>query len=392
MRALLLDCFSGVAGDMMLGALVDLGFPVGELAAVAKGLGIHDVSIEAMRERTGSITGTKVNVRWHGPQAHRSLADIVELLDRSELPLQVRKLSTRVFRTLAAAEAKVHGVDVDRVHFHEVGAVDAIVDVVGTAMGLQHLGIEKVYSSPLPLARGFAETQHGVLPLPAPATVEILASVGAPVHWVDTDAELVTPTGAALVATLATFASPPMNVARVGYGLGSRQLPWPNALRAVIGEVREMDNPQELLLLETNVDDMTGEELGFAMEQLLAAGALDVFFTPIQMKKNRPAVKISVLIDRASGRQMTEAIFNFTSTLGVRVIPVERHVAQRSVEEFSSSLGTVRVKLRYFNGRAVDVHPEYEDCARLARELGMPLREVCDRIRAEAALKFLPSD
>lgn len=392
MRALLFDCYSGVAGDMMLGALLDLGVPVGEIAQHIAGLGLGEVAVEAERGRSGPMVGTRVQVRWNRQHGHRSLSDILALIDRATLSPRAKGLAAHAFRLLATAEAKVHGVEVDSVQFHEVGAVDAIVDVLGTALALEHLGIEKVYCTPLPLARGFVDTAHGRLPLPAPATVEILASVKAPVRWLDIEAELVTPTGAALVASLATFEVPSMTVERVGYGLGTHQLPWPNLLRVVMGEVSDVGVREELMLLETNVDDMTGEELGFAMERLLALGALDVFFTPIQMKKNRPAVKISVLTERWLGQQLMEAIFRLTTTLGVRAFPVERHFAVREVERFASSLGRVRVKVKRLSGRAVDVHPEYEDCAALARTLGLSLREVYDRVKAEAAARLLPSD
>lgn len=392
MRALLFDCYSGVAGDMILGALLDLGVPVGEIAQHIAGLGLGEVAVEAERGRSGPMVGTRVQVRWNRQHGHRSLSDILALIDRATLSPRAKGLAAHAFRLLATAEAKVHGVEVDSVQFHEVGAVDAIVDVLGTALALEHLGIEKVYCTPLPLARGFVDTAHGRLPLPAPATVEILASVKAPVRWLDIEAELVTPTGAALVASLATFEVPSMTVERVGYGLGTHQLPWPNLLRVVMGEVSDVGVREELMLLETNVDDMTGEELGFAMERLLALGALDVFFTPIQMKKNRPAVKISVLTERWLGQQLMEAIFRLTTTLGVRAFPVERHFAVREVERFASSLGPVRVKVKRLSGRAVDVHPEYEDCAALARTLGLSLREVYDRVKAEAAARLLPSD
>jgi uncharacterized protein (TIGR00299 family) protein len=374
---------------MIVGALVDLGVPLEEIAGQVRSMGLGNVSVSARRAQSGPMTGTKVEVRWDQEQTHRALADVAGMLARSELPHRSKELALQVFRTLAAAEAKVHGVDVESVHFHEVGAVDAIVDVVGTVFGLEYLGIERVYCTPLPLGRGFAQSSHGLLPLPAPATLEILASVKAPVRWVNIEAELVTPTGAALLATVASFETPSMRVEKVGYGLGTYELPWPNVLRAVLGEVSDSGLREELVLLETNVDDMTGEELGFAMEQLMALGALDVFFTPIQMKKNRPAVKLSVLAERARGSEIVEGIFRLTSTLGIRAFPVERHAAVREVQELASSLGPVRIKVKRLNGRAVDVHPEYEDCAGLARKLGLPLRQVYDLVKAEAAAKLL---
>ncbi len=390
MPALLFDCYSGAAGDMILGALLDLGASLDDVQQAIASLGIGEVTLEAHRQASGGLTGTAVKVHWQGEQAHRTFSDILQILEKGKISDRARTRARRAFEMLASAEAKVHGVKVDEVHFHEVGAVDAIVDVVGTVVALDALGVVDVYATPLPLGRGFVDAAHGKLPLPAPATMEILAAVRAPVYWEDVRAELVTPTGASLIASLAGFDVPRMRIAKVGYGIGSHHLPWPNCVRAVLGDVVVPVRSDDLVVLETNVDDMTGEELGFAMEQLLASGALDVYFTPIQMKKNRPAIKLALLAYRWMTHELVENVLRLTTTLGVRVLPVERHAAIRRTEQFLSSLGPVRVKVKELGGHAVEVSPEYEDCASLARDLGVPLRQVYDRVRDEATKRFFP--
>lgn len=372
------DCYSGISGDMTLGALVDAGADPEALRAQVAGLGLagYDLRFEKV-ERQG-ITGTKAVVALDEgvAQPHRHLSDILAILDASSLPPVVRERASNVFKTLAEAEARVHGVAVEQVHFHEVGALDAIVDVVGSVAGLELLGVRQVYASSLPTGKGMVRTSHGPLPVPAPATMEILARVAAPLRAVDVEAELVTPTGAAILATLATFRQPDMQLKSVGYGFGTRQLPWANALRLWLGEpVEPGPGLERTSLIEANLDDTTPEALGFAMERLFAAGALDVFFTPIQMKKNRPATMLSVIAPLDREGDLAAAVIRETTTLGVRISRTSRITAERRVETVDTPLGPVRVKVKTFQGK-VSYSPEYEDCARIARERGVTLSEV----------------
>lgn len=361
---------------MTLGALVDAGADPEALRAEVAKLGLSGYELRFDKVERQGISGTQATVDLDKgtAQPHRHLSHILEIIGSSPLTTSVKEKAGRVFRTLAEAEAKVHGTTVDHVHFHEVGAVDAIVDVVGAVVGLDLLGIKDVYASALPTGRGTIKSAHGILPVPAPATAEILARVGAPLRAVDVEAELVTPTGAAILATLATFRQPDLRLKAMGYGFGTKQLPWANALRIWIGE--QADGGQETTsLIEANLDDVTPETLGFAMERLFSAGALDVFFTPIQMKKNRPAVMLSVIAPLAKERDLAAAILRETTTLGVRISRTGRLMADRRQDSVETSYGPVRIKVKSFEGRE-SCAPEYEDCARIARDRGLPLMEV----------------
>jgi uncharacterized protein (TIGR00299 family) protein len=385
-----LDCFSGVSGDMILGALVDCGLSVDLLAAELGKLPIVSYRISARPARRGIITGTQVAVTLEGSaEEHRDLKAILDLIEKSRLSQRARKRSALIFKRLAEAEAKVHRLPVDEVRFHEVGAIDAIIDVVGAVIGLELLGIEALFSSPLPAGSGTAQTQHGVIPVPAPATLELIASSGAPIRPTPyVDMELVTPTGAAIVTTLASFEGPTFSLERIGYGVGMRELATiPNVLPLWIGEVTQEERP--LVLLETNIDDMSPELHGYVMERLFERGALDVWFTPIQMKKNRPAVMLSVLAPPEAEGKIVETILRETSTLGVRVQPMARHQSERETVLFDSSLGQVTVKVKRLQGKRVSLSPEFEDCRRLAQQHGLPLQEVYRIVTAEASPQVL---
>ncbi len=362
---------------MLLGALIDLGLPLEVLQAELQKLDLSGYELEARREVRRGITGTRLVVR-DTAQAYpaRHLHDIRHLLGESRLSATVRVCSLAVLERLARAEARVHGIPVEQVHFHEIGAVDTLVDVVGFVAGLEHLGVERVYASPVPLGSGFIQTEHGLLPVPAPATAALLAEVGAPVRPHPAQTEILTPTAAALLAELATFDLPPMRVRAVGYGFGEKEFPWPNAVRAWLGEMEETAARETVYLLECNLDDATGEVLGYAMERLFAAGALDVWFTPVQMKKNRPGVVLSALARSEQADALAAVILRETPTLGVRVRPVARAVADRREREVETPWGRVRVKEKWLDGRKVAASPEYEDCARIARERGIPLQDV----------------
>jgi len=380
-----LDCFSGISGDMLLGALVDAGLALDALRAELAKVPVAGYRIESARVQRGGLAATKVDVRLEeAAQPHRRLPDILSLIETSGLPPEDKERGAKVFRLLAAAEAQVHGVEADAVDFHEVGAVDAIVDVLGAVAGLRLLAIETLSCSPLPAGGGTVRTEHGTLPAPGPATLALLANAGAPIAaGPDADVELVTPTGAAIACALATFTRPAMTVRRVGYGAGGRDPEGrPNVLRVWIGDA--VARPATMLLVETNIDDMSPELYGYAQERLFAAGAADAWLTSVQMKKGRPGVLLSVLCPVEREDVVVATLLRETSTLGVRVREVSRHEAAREVVEFESSLGPAQVKVKSLPDQPATVAPEYEACARLARETGLPLPEVYRIVQADA--------
>ena len=390
-RVAYFDCFSGCSGDMVLGALIDAGLSLDLLEKGLSSLGLSGYRLSAEKVRRSAIVATKFDVATDETEVHpsRSLKDIVMLITTSGLAPQVKDMALAIFRRLGEAEASVHGVPLEEVGFHEVGAVDSIMDIVGVALGLDALKIERFYSSPLPLGSGTVSTAHGILPVPAPATLRLVAMSSAPVLEYagrpQPEAELVTPTGAAIVTTLASFTRPAMTLTGVGYGAGSREFEnWPNVMRIWLGEDREVDGSDSLILLETNIDDMSPEICGYLMEKLFAMQAADVWFTPIQMKKSRPAVMLSVLAPKHAEVDLTQAIMRETSTLGIRLSPVHRHIAGREVVEFESTLGQTRVKIKRFMDSVLSIHPEYEDCRRIAMERNLPLQEVYRIIEADA--------
>ena len=377
-----LDCFSGISGDMLLGALVDAGLSLEVLKADLACLSLSGYDIKAAKVTKGGIAGTQVSVEVREEQAHRGLHDILKIIDASSLPEETKETSRRIFTRLAEAEARVHNQPVEDVHFHEVGAVDAIVDVVGACCGLRRLGVTELYSSPLPLGGGWVNTAHGRLPVPAPATAELLK--GALLYAGPVQAELVTPTGAAIVTTLCRNFGPmpPMTVSQVGWGAGARDLPHPNLLRLFLGEPAVKAAEQRLALLETNLDDMNPELFEHLMDRLLAAGALDVFYTPIVMKKSRPATLVSVLAEPEKVDALSAILFRETTTLGVRVQEVSRRCLERRSVEVETPYGRVRVKLGLLGAETVTAAPEYEDCRRIANERGVPLKGVYEAAQA----------
>ncbi len=380
------DCFSGASGDMILGALVDAGLPFEDLKVEIEKLalprGAFELSVEAVH-RAG-FAATRVHVAVTEPPRHRSLGEVLSIVRASHLPEGDRTRIERIFTALGEVEAQVHGETLDQVELHEVGAVDALVDVSGAVIGLRLLGIDDVFVSPLPLGHGSVRGAHGFLPVPAPATLGLIARANAPtVEGEGARMELVTPTGAAILTTLGRFQRPAMRLLKVGAGAGGRDPEGrPNILRLWLGEA-ELPGVR-LRLLETNVDDTTGELLGYVQEALMAAGAADVWFTSIQMKKSRPAVMLSVLCREALEPEMVRLLLRETSTLGVRVRDVGRYEAEREAFEFESSLGAAAVKIKRLPDEVPRVSPEYEVCRRIARERGLPLSEVYRLVTAEA--------
>lgn len=446
-KIIYLDCFAGISGDMMVAALLDLGLDLAGLERELQKLpldgfrlqvqSVNKLGIQATRFEVilsapggehladsefqevapGATVGDPAEVdpprpephhHHHSGQAaihpHRSLNHILALINNSDLSVGVKATAGRIFTRLGEAEARVHGQSLEEVHFHEVGGVDAIIDIVSTAIGLEHLGIEEVYASPLHLGRGFVRCAHGLYPVPAPATANLVTDV--PVYTTAAKGELVTPTGAAIITTLAReFGPMPLMVAKaIGYGAGSRDREFPNVLRAHVGEpvpaaaaapagrdpfpeqhqtppgpAGYHDGPA--VVIEASIDDMTPPLFAYVMERLLQADALDVLLIPVQMKKNRPGTVLQVLAHPDSVERLIGIIFSESTSIGVRTYPVTKHMLPRSSHTVDTPFGPVRVKVAYLKERAVNLAPEYEDCRRLARQHNIPLKEVYDAAR-----------
>jgi hypothetical protein len=379
-----LDCFSGISGDMLLGALVDAGLPASALRRELGKLGIGGYRLRVKKTQRAGLAATQVIVGLENDHSHGRLNEVLALIEKSALPDGDKKSGAAIFQRLAEAEARVHGATPESVVLHELGSLDTVVDVMGAVAGLRLLGVGELFASPLPAGGGSVEGAHGSLPVPAPATLELIARAGAPLSQTDWQGELVTPTGAAIVTTLARFQRPAMRVNKVGYGAGGNDFAGrPNVLRVWLGE-KLSEEKGATLLVETNIDDMSPEVLGYVQERLFAAGAADVWLTSIQMKKNRPATKLSVLCAMEKEDAIVGVLLRESSTLGVRVTPVRRHEAEREIITFPSSLGKATVKIKRWKQEPVQVSPEYEDCRRLAREKDIPLAEVYRIVQAEA--------
>jgi len=388
MKAVYFDCPSGASGDMILGALVDVGVSLDALRGELAKLGLPGWRLAAREVRRGAFRATKVDVEVEGgAHEHRHLADIVRILEASGLARPVVDGAVRIFRRLAEAEARAHGSSVDEVHFHEVGAVDAIVDVTGAVVALGLLGAETIHVSALPIGGGFVESAHGRMPIPGPGTAELLRNF--PVVDTGVQMELVTPTGAAILTTLAAGAGrmPAMTVERVGYGAGSRDLPGtPNVLRVFVGEVAGSPATETVAQVETTIDDMSPQLYEPLMERLFEAGALEVFYTPIQMKKSRPGTMVKIICPEMRIEAVSEVIFRETTTIGFRYQPMGRIELARRTVTAKTPHGPIRMKVSVYNGEVVQVTPEYEDCRRAALKAGLPLKQVM----REAAAAYVP--
>jgi pyridinium-3,5-bisthiocarboxylic acid mononucleotide nickel chelatase len=374
------DLIAGASGDMILGALVDAGLSLGELQAALARLHLPGWELKYARVQRGAFAAAKIDVVVTEAPPARHWHDIRALIEAGDLPASIRERALRIFQRMIEVEAGIHSMPVEEVHLHELGAVDTIVDVAGALLGLELLGVQRVFASPVPLGRGIATGAHGRFPLPAPATVALLR--GAPVVGVDHAVETVTPTAAALLAELVEDYGPipPMRLTAAGYGAGSRLEPEPNILRILVGEDSAVGVARvgSLDLLETNIDDMAPEIYGYLFERILAAGALDVYVTPVLMKKNRPGCLLSVLCRPRDSETLRALLFAETSTLGVRTQRVTRYALPRTTETVQTTYGPIRMKVCRWGTTpdAVRAAPEYEDCARTAREQGVALRAV----------------
>lgn len=388
LRILYLDCFSGISGNMLLGALLDAGLPEEYLREELKKLPVSDYEIVIERVKKCGISATYVDVKLthyhhhghhHEEHHHRHLPDILEIIDQSTLADKIKIDSKKIFNQLAEAEAKVHGTTIEQIHFHEVGAVDAIIDIVGAAIGLNWLAVDAIYTSKLHVGSGFINCDHGLMPIPAPATAELLKNI--PYYSGDISKELVTPTGAAIIATLGSgFGAMPENFIShtIAYGAGTWELTIPNVLRMHIGEVAD-DSGNDKIVIETNIDDLNPQVYEYVIDKLLTAGAVDVWLTPITMKKSRPATQLSVLTDKQHLDHLVKIIFAETSTIGLRFYHVERAVAERKFIDVSTDWGTVHVKISYREGQIVHISPEFDECKILAQKNNIPLKLVQQR-------------
>jgi len=401
MRTLYFDCFSGISGDMAVGALLDIGADEKVLIEGLNQLKVDGYTVKIEKKLKNGISGTDFSVlleehhehEHHGHHEHdsghmhRNLSDIEKIINESGLSERVRKLSTDIFRIVAEAEGKIHGKPIEKVHFHEVGAIDSIIDIVGTAICIDNLAADRIVFSSLPLSKGFVKCQHGIFPLPAPATLEILKNV--PVYYTDINFELVTPTGAAIAKGLTDEFGMvgELEAERIGYGLGKKTYEIPNVLRVVIFNAKKKISDR-VVEIETNIDDMTAEQLGSAVEKLFSEGALDVFFTPVFMKKNRPGTKLNVLCHPEKKESIVEAVLKHTSTFGVRFSNMERRVLEREMIAVATDFGSIRCKVGKLNGKILKYSPEYEDCKAASEKYGKPITDIYNEAISKVSAKI----
>ena len=381
MKTLYFDCFAGASGNMILGALISLGVDREKLLEQLATLSTAEFSVVFETVDRSGISAIHADVRVPDEKKHRHLSDIVRIIDDAPLSELVKQRSKAIFARLADAEAKVHGIDIGKVHFHEVGALDAIVDIVGSCVGFEMLGIERFACSKIHVGSGFVNMAHGKFPVPPPAVAELLQ--GRPIYSTEIEGELITPTGAAIISTLCnSYGSiPDMLVEQTGYGAGSRVYDkFPNVLRLMLGQSTEPSTRgrERVTVLETNIDDVSPQVLGFVMERAFSIGALDCWFTPIQMKKNRPATMVSILCSREKADELTGMIYSETTTLGVRVTETERDCLEREIVRANTSYGQIDVKVARHGGRVVNAMPEYEQVKKIANETGVAFRIIRD--------------
>ena len=396
MRVAYVQAMGGASGDMLLASLIDAGLKMKSLEEIVDLLGIRGVTFKESKSQRNGVSGTHVDVILDSEaERPRRWQDFVSMVEASSFSPNVKNKARRIFALIGEAESKVHGSDVEHVHLHELGTLDTLVDVVGVIAGLEILGVEKLFCSSLPTGSGTVQTAHGKVMVPAPATETILAMTSAPSHGPPTSmpstGEMLTPTGAAILGSIAEFDAPVMKIELVGYGLGTRNPDsYPNALSLTIGEIDKEKASNELKLLETNLDDSTGEILGYVQQSLIAkAGVRDVWATPISMKKDRPGVMLSVLVESSAEAETASFILRETSSLGIRTRTVERIIAERSIEELSLAIGTCNVKIKSLGGQVVSASPEFEDCKKIAEQIDIPVIEVMKIVQSEADRRFL---
>ena len=391
MKVAYFDCFSGISGDMTVGALLDAGLKIETLEKELKKLGLSGYQLEVKRVVKKGISATQFKVKIKEEGVERRFKDILTILEKSKLDEEIKKETKKIFFNIAQAESKIHQKDIDKIHFHEIGGLDSIIDITSAVIGIKTLGIEEIHSSALPVGKGFVKCAHGVIPVPAPATLELLKNI--PTYSGGIESEMITPTGAAIISTLAkSFGERPlMKIERIGYGAGEKEFTIPNLLRVSIGEKILKDEnlkdgyvSDEAVLIETNIDDMNPEFYDYIMEKLLSQGALDVFLTPIQMKKNRPAHMLSIILYEQNLKEILEVLFSESTTLGVRVREVKRLRLGQQNFIAETKYGKIRVKVGIFKGKIKNIAPEYEDCKKIAKLHKVPLKEVYEEAKWSA--------
>jgi len=390
LKILYFDCYAGISGDMILGALAELGLDIQWLTKEFQSLPLNGLNLIPKSARRGALSGTKmeISISDSAKGQGRTLQDFISLLQQSDLPPDIRESAIKIFTKIAQAEAKVHREAIHNIHFHELGSLDSIIDIVGTLLGIKALGIDKIFSSPLHLGSGLITTEHGTIPIPSPATMELLSDI--PVYSTGLSSELVTPTGAALISSLAEDFGPmpAFRIQKIGYGAGTRDLKQvPNFLRVVLGTTSPDWQEERLSLLETDIDDMNPEFYDHLMDRLSDAGALDVSLTPIIMKKNRPATRLTVLSHPNLIDALCSVIIRETTTLGIRIKEVWRKAIKREIISVPFSFGPVRVKVGKLDGKIVTASPEYEDCRQIALKTKRPLKEIYQEI-----VRVIPKD
>lgn len=390
MKVVYFDCFNGISGDMVLGALFDLGLDKSLWDRELSKLRISGYTVKVEKKRKGPLIGTDVDIIVEDKVSHRHAKEILDMVKNSSLDDDIKEKSLKILTRIAEAESSIHNEPLEEVHLHELGGIDTIVDVVGTVIGLKLLGVERVYSSPLPLGEGFINTAHGKLPVPAPATAELLK--GVPVYSNGMKGELVTPTGAGIISTLSySFGQiPPITIEKIGYGAGKKEFSIPNMLRAIMGELYEEKQRETNTIIDVNIDDMNPQIYGYVIDKLFSAGALDVFFTPIYMKKNRPGIKLTVIAPDYAVNELVDIIFRETTSIGVRMYKVDKVMLPREIVEVDTPWGSARVKVSYINGTR-KIMPEYDDCKSIAENTGLPLQDIMREIR-ELATKKISSE
>jgi hypothetical protein len=395
MRIAYFDCFSGISGDMFVGALLDAGLKIEILEKELNKLNLSGYHLEVNKVLKKGISASQFKVKIQEKGVERRFKDILNILEESKLDQEIKNEVKKIFFKIAEAESKIHQEEIEKIHFHEIGGLDSIMDISSAVIGIKALEIKEIYSSPLPLGKGLVQCAHGILPLPAPATLELLKNI--PTYGGGMESEMVTPTGAAIISTLTKdFGERPlMKIEKIGYGAGEREFSIPNLLRVSIGEKILSDRDlmdgyvhDEALLIETNIDDMNPEFYDYIMDELFSQGALDVFLTPIQMKKNRPAQMLSIIVYEQNLKEILEVLFSESTTLGIRIKEVKRLKLTQQNFIAETKYGKIKVKVGIFKEDIKTIAPEYQDCQKIAQQYQVPLKEVYEEAKKVAYDKF----
>jgi len=384
MRIAYFDCFSGASGDMILGSMIDAGLSSRRLGEELKKLHLPSIRLKVKKILKNGISATRVVVEGRETRPHRNLKELLKIVDRSRLGSEIKFQSREIFKRIASVEAEIHRKPAEEIHFHELGGLDSVVDIVGSVWGLGQIGVDEIHVSKINVGTGFVKSEHGILPVPAPATLALMK--GKPIYSSGVERELLTPTGAAILTSLGSrFGQlPSMKIERIGYGAGWDDLPHPNLLRLIIGTSTAISGEEKVTVIETNIDDMNPQFYDYVMEKLLAMGVLDVFMTPILMKKNRPATLLTIISPSEKLPSITSFLLRETTTLGLRWREEERSRTDREILSFQTRYGKIQFKLARWEGKIVNLSPEYDDCKRLALRKKVPLKKIFEEARREA--------